>query len=238
MGRSMAALIAEFGARNNVPVSGTIGGTNTTTNQLAGLLRELVEELPSEARLTVGIKSVNFNAIASESQGTLVSIVGDGGFDHIINETVWDRTNMLPLWGPASAEEWEQLKSLDIGGPQYTYRIMANEFLLYPTPAAPLPTLSFEYASTWLFTDNTGVPKEFLSDGADLCLLPDDLLLAGLKWKWKLQKGLPYGEAEKAYYNRLNNYLATDGTKRRVKVDCATPTAEPMIVVPPGNWLQ
>lgn len=239
MGRSMINLLTEFRTRNGLPSSGAIGGTNATLNQLAGLLRELVEDLPQEARFSVDLKRATFTTLAAEDQGTIASIIGGANAAaYFVNETFWDTTNRLPLLGPASAEEWEMLHGMPIGSPRFTYRIFNNHLYLYPAPAAPLPVIAFEYGSLWLFTDSTGVPKEFLTADSDLCLLPDTLLMAGLKWKWKVEKGLPSNEAEKAYYNTLNNYLAKDGTKRRVKVDYGQPSAEPRIVIPAGNWLQ
>lgn len=238
VGRTMLALMQEFCARNALATIADIS-SNATAKQLAGLIRELVEDLPQDARLTFGLRQASFAGVASEDQGDLKTLTSDTGFEYIINDTLWDANVRLPLL-LTSPEEWAAIQTLGLSGPRRYYRLMQGHLHVYPAPASVSEcTFTFDYVTSWLFTNNAGTPKATFDTATDKCVLPDNLILAGLKWRWRSTKGLPYEDAERSYYQALNNYLAKDGTKRAVNVSQPpVRSAEPCIVIPAGDWLQ
>ena len=214
-----------------------VSSTDTTATQLLAILKEVIEEFVTEANFQVVTKEVVFTALAASSQGLLTDLA-DEGYQSIINESLWDRTNMLPLAGPMNAVQWQKLQVLVNAGPNYSYRIREGELLLWPAPAAPLPEISFEYVSSWVVTDDTGTPKAAITADNDLLLLPEPMIKRGVAARWKHIKGLPYLKDEQKFYSMLNNFLAKDGTKETINVGQRCQSAEPMIVVPSSNWLQ
>lgn len=215
-----------------------IGSTDTTVKQLLAVLEETVENIVTEANYQVTTKEVTFTATAAEDQGAMTTLA-DEGYQHVLNGTFWDRSNDLPLYGPVSDVEWQRLKALVNAGPNYSYRLRGGHLLLNPAPAAPLPTIAFEYVSSWGVTDSSGVGKAAITADDDLFVFPDNILKKGLAFRWKRDKGLPYQGDETDYYDLLNKFIGREKTSKVVNL--AGPedrSPKPCIVVPSGSWLQ
>lgn len=220
-----------------VPTSVT-ASMDTTVRQLLATLRETVEELVTESNFNVTTLERVFVATAAEDQGPMTTLA-PSGFQWVINETFWNRSNDLPLFGPVNEVEWQRLKALTNAGPNYTYRIRGGNLLLNPVPAAPLPTIAFEYVSSWAVTDAAGTAKSDITADTDLFKFPDNILRKGLAFRWKRDKGLPYQADEAEFYSLLNKYIGRDKTKKTVNLAGRDDRgASPMIVVSSGSWLQ
>lgn len=234
---SVLTLVQQF-CRNhalNVPTS-VVGSLNTTVTQIYGLLSELLEEITTESDFTWLTQETTFTAVAAEDQGLLTTLA-PAGFERIIEETLFDRTNRRHLLGPLSPEEWQALQALDTPSATYYYRVREGHFYLYPAPdASALPTIAFEYASSWIVQDSAGTPKEAITADNDIFALPEKILRRGLAAKWKNVKGLPYQSDENKFYELLNNYIARDGTKPTINVGEKAKGLTPGILVPTGNW--
>lgn len=213
-----------------------MSSTNTTVSQLYGMLSELLEEITTESNFTGLTLEATFTAIAAENQGSLDTLA-PSGFMHILPGTLFDRTNRRHLLGPLSAEDWQALQALSTPSATYYYRIRENNFYLYPAPdVSSLPDIAFEYASSWIVRDSGGTPKAALTADDDLFGLPEYILRRGLTWKWKYTKGLPYEADQHKFYELLNSYIATDGTKPTINVGEKARGLTPGILVPTGNW--
>lgn len=213
-----------------------VNSLDTTVTQLYGILNEMLEEIVTESDFNVATKEATFTAVAAASQGLLTDLAPDG-FQWIIPGTLWDRSNDLPVRGPLSQEEWQMIQATNLTGANYSYRVRGGELLFSPTPSAPLPEIAFEYASSWIVTDQNGTAKAALTADTDLFLVPEIILKKGLAWRWKNIKGLPYFEDQKAYFSLLNNYIAKDGTRKTINMaGCGDRGTEPRIVVPSSNW--
>ena len=79
----------------------------------------------------------SFTTVATESQGTLATIIGaTQELRYIVNETIWDRTAAVPIIGPQSKKVWQGMKSLSLTGPYSEYRIRGNTIIFNPVPPA------------------------------------------------------------------------------------------------------
>ena len=213
-----------------------LGSTDTTVQQLYGVLRELIGEISSEANFNVNTVEAVFTSTATEDQGALATLA-PFGFKAILLETVFDRTQRRALYGPLTESEWQAIKALPNPGPYYKFRIKGDRFLLNPIPVAPFSVIAFEYASNWLVTSATGTLQSDILTDADLFLLPEPILLRGAMARWKQLKGLPYQADEEKYYSLLNAYIARDKVKARINLAQPNPnTIQPGIFVPSGNW--
>lgn len=214
-----------------------IGSADSGVVQLLELLNEEGSELAS--RSSSGwqalVREATFVTVALEDQGTVDSIIGAANaFRHILNETIWNRTRMEPIYGPRNPSVWQGYKAVNITGPYPEYRIRGGHLLFLAAPAAG-ETCAFEYATkNWLISEDGSEQRSRAIDDEDEPLLDDELVLAGIKWRWRAAKGLEYGEQYKAYESRVIDALSRDGTKPRLSLggDCldGIPVAIPAVI--------
>lgn len=215
-------LIREACGRIGIPrPNSASSSSDTQVLQLLALLNEEGSELA--ARSSSGwqalIKEATFVTVATESQGALETIIGAGNaYRHIVNETIWNRTTLEPVYGPRAPSVWQGMKALTFAGPYAEYRIRGGELLFLPVPAAG-DTCAFEYATKNWATDSAGsTGKSLVTADEDEFLLDDEILLSGLMWRWRSAKGLEYGESFRSYENKVVDGLARDGTKARLSL--------------------
>ena len=221
----------------NVP-GAVVGSSDTTVQQLYGILNETLGEMVTESSFNVTTQEAVFTAIAAEDQGK-ISTLAPNGYQWIHNETLYDRTLKRPLYGPISDQEWQALKALPNPGPFYKYRIRGDHLLLNPTPVSPLSVIAFEYASSYPVVDAGGTAKATVTADTDTFVFPENIVQKGMMFRWKQVKGLPYQSDEAKYYELLNNYIARDKTRKRINLANPSPVDfRPGIFIPIGNWNQ
>jgi hypothetical protein len=210
-------LIQAAAADIGIPVpSAAVAATDVLTRQLVGLLnregRDLSRRYPWQALRA----EATFVAVAAESQGTLATIAPYMRFP--INETFWNRTTQEPIAGPLSAPDWQQIQAQVNTSPYPTYMIRGNELLITPAPTAG-DNCAFEYVRKTWATDVTGATyKSAVTVDTDVFLLDDELMLLGLKWRWRAAKGFDFSEDFKIYEREIADAIARDGTKRRLSM--------------------
>lgn len=221
----------------NVPTA-VVGSADTTINQLFGILNEMLDDMAAEAKYNVVTQEAVWTLIGSSDQGALTTIAPNG-YQWAFPRTFFDRSQGIPLTGPVSEEEWQQLMAEPDPGPWYKYRIKNDHLFVWPVPVTPFGEIAFEYASGWTIKDGTtSALKSAITNDADTFIFPEKIVRKAMMWRWKQIKGLPYAEDQTAYYNLLNNYIARDKTRPIINVGCDEPTAQPGIFVPYGNWNQ
>lgn len=179
----------------------------------------------------------SFTTLATESQGTLASIIGaTQELRKIVNDTIWDRTAGIQIVGPVSRQNWQTMKAIPTAGPYSEYRIRGGEFLLNPAPTAG-HSAYFEYISRCWCTDSDGTTyrRNIVSD-TDEVLLDDEAMCAGLEWRWLRKKGLSYAEEFANYEAIVAELMNSDGTKPRLTMDGEPSVRTAGIVVPVGSW--
>lgn len=221
----------------NVP-SGIIGSTDTTVSQLFQVLVEVLDEAVTEAKFEITTKEATFVSIATASQGAMTTLA-PSGFQWMIPETLFDRTLKRPLYGPMSATEWQRIQALPNPGPFYKFRIRGGSLLFNPVPAAPFSTIAFEYVSSWCVKSMAGVLQSALLADTDTFVFPENLVKKGLSYRWKQIKGLPYQADEAKFYSLLNNFIIRDKAPGKINVsETSSPTIQPGVFIPSGNWFQ
>lgn len=242
---SLLTLVQKFTLRTALPKPATVvGNTDAQVQQMLTLLEEECIELAARYQWAGLINEATFLTKAQEDQGTLASL-GSGptttnALRYILNQNMWNRTLRLPVFGPVNSPDWQELKAFTNTGPFYQYRIRgvttgAQASLLFnPSPTAG-HTVAFEYVSSNWCLNGTTPAQVFVAD-ADTILLPESLVALGLRWRWKKEKGLNYGEDFASYERMVMDAMGRDGTKKTLNM--ANPTSEirPGIWVPAGNW--
>lgn len=233
---TLLELLQKFTVRTGInKPTFVIDNPDPQVQQLQGLVEECLEELAQRTTWTGLTREATFTTVAAEAQGA-VKVLADQGFKWIINETIYNRTTRLPFFGPVGPSDWQVLQALPSSGPFYRYRIRQGKLLLEPNPAAG-NTCAFEYASTFCVVDTLGTTfKAAPTADTDTFVLDDWVILAGLRWKWKCEKGLDYAEDFNRFEEFANNSAGRDGTKPTLSLHGKSERLQPGIFVPSGNW--
>ena len=233
---SVLSVVQYVCGRTNVPTpSSVLGNTDTQIIQMLRLLEEEGNDLARRGPWQALTYEATHTSLALEDQGALATIATNG-FRDVKNGTMWDRTNKLPIIGPLSDQEWQQMKAMTTTGPRYRYRIRGGHWLINPTPTAGY-TWAFEYFSkNWMLGIDGTTYKQYATLDTDTILLHEDLVLMGLRWRWKKEKGLDYAEDMRTYEFQVKDALAHDGSKAVLQMDGGMHEARPGIFVPDMSW--
>lgn len=113
------------------------------------------------------------------------------GFDRLIDETQWDKTQAWMLAGPNSPQQWQWLKGAAfISGTVTHFRLNRNLFKLYPAITTE-HYLRFEYVSAfWGATSSSAAPTlSTVTADTDVAVFNDRLMVESLKLRFRMEKG-------------------------------------------------
>jgi len=234
---TLLEIVQEFCRRTGIRVPASIAGSQDTgVLQMMALANEVCELLTDETAWNELIREATFTTVDGEDQGSLDTLA-PYGFLGIVKDTIYDRTQKVPLYGPLSARAWQQSKAFIPTGPLYRYRIRGNKLLFSPAGVAG-HSCAFEYYSNNCIYNTTddAYKATFTKDG-DTFLLDYKFLLLGLRWKWKKEKGLPYAEDYDHFVRAVTNGAGRDATKPTLSLNGSLEDiATPVVVIPPGSW--
>lgn len=129
------------------------------------------------------------------------------GYDRMVSDTNWDRTNHWRNLGTKSSQEWQWLQGGVISiGPRERYRIYNNKLRIF-SALTTVYTFAFEYVSNYwvVATGGTEGTKATFTVDSDTCIFPDDLMTSGLKYLYLKAKKLDY-QIELAEFARALSY--------------------------------
>lgn len=222
--------------RTNVPVPTSVMSlvSDTRILQMLRLLEEEGNDLASRGDWQSLTFEATHTTLATENQGSILTIASNG-FRHIKNGTFWDRTAKLPIYGPLNDQEWQARKALTITGPRYCYRMRGWSLLSNPAPPAG-STWAFEYISkNWILGADGTTYKQYFTLDTDIIQIPEVLVIMGLRWRWKKEKGLEYAEDMRTYEMQVHDALSNSGGKAVLSMASEKYTG-PGIFVPDRSW--
>jgi len=161
------------------------------------------------------------------------------GYDRMISDTNWDRTDHWRNLGTKSSQDWQFLQGGIISiGPRERYRIYNNKFRIFQA-LTTVYNFSFEYVSNyWVCASGSdqGSKNAFTVD-TDTSVFPDDLMMAGLKFYFLKAKKLDYG-IELGEFTRALSYCKAQDVP--VSAMSLAPVGMNQLVGPwsvqDGNW--
>lgn len=231
---TMLGIVQEFCTRRGLPVPSIVmTSQDDQFLQLKALLHQVLEDLGTRKVWQKVTKEATFVTVDGEDQGSLDTIAP--GMKWIVNNTFWNRTRRLPVYGPRNAQEWAALKGSPMTGPFMQYRLRGGNLLLNGGFSAG-ESLAFEYASDYLIQSSGGTYKQYFSQDDDKALIADAVLLAGLTWMWKEAKGFKYAEDFRRYESLVADMAGHDSPKPTVSMDGGTGQFAPGVMIPTGNW--
>jgi len=234
---SLLTIIRTFCERTKLPVPATVMGNSLElVVQLRALLEEEGEALARRGDWEGLTNEATHTTLAQEDQGAMTTVASNG-YQYIKDDTMWDRTDRLPV-PLLGSTLWQRYKATVDASPRFRYRIRGGRLLLTPTPTAG-HTLAFEYISkNWILGADAVTYKSAFTLDTDTLLLPEELLRMGLRWRWKKEQGREYAEDFRDYEMRVADALGRDGGKPVIQLDGSAPRARPGIMVPDYNWFQ
>jgi hypothetical protein len=161
------------------------------------------------------------------------------GYDRMISDTNWDRTDHWRNLGPKSSQDWQFLQGGIISiGPRERFRIYNNKFRIFQA-LTTVYNFSFEYVSNyWVCAagSDQGSKSAYTAD-TDTSIFPDDLMLAGLKFYFLKAKKLDYAIELGEFMRALSYCKAQD---QPVSAMSLAPVGMNQLVGPwsvqDGNW--
>lgn len=232
---SLLTIVKAVCERTQLPVPATVlGSTDQQVVQMRALLEDEGKLLARRGDWQDLTREVTHTTTAAEDQGAITTIAGVD-FRAVNNDTMWDRTDKLPVPLIGSVA-WQRLKATLGVSPRFRYRIRTGRLLLTPTPPAS-HTLAFEYQSKYWILSNNGVTRQMVfGNDADTCLLDEEILTLGLRWRWKKEHGLEYAEDFRDYETMVTDALGRDGGKPTIHMDEHQKDIRPGIIVQPYSW--
>ena len=161
------------------------------------------------------------------------------GYDRMISDTNWDRTDHWRNLGTKSSQDWQFLQGGIISiGPRERYRIYNNKFRIFQA-LTTVYNFSFEYVSNyWICAagSDQGSKSTYTAD-TDTSIFPDDLMLAGLKFYFLKAKKLDF-TVELGEFTRSLSYCKAQDVP--VSAMSLAPVGMNQLVGPwsvqDGNW--
>jgi len=133
-------------------------------------------------------------------------------FDHMIDQTGWDRTNSVAIGGPLSSQDWSYLEGRDLVSQSIyaSFRLAGDKFDIYPQPPPEGLLIKFEYISTDWVLQNPSTPSDTVTDSSDVVLYKPLLIQKFLKCKWLEAKNLPSEAARMEFENMFESRAGKD----------------------------
>jgi len=234
---SLMTIIQQVCGRTNIPVpSSVMGGTSDTqVLQLLRLLEEEGQELASRYPWEGITNEFTLTTIAAEDQGAMATIAPNG-FRALKTGTFFDRTDSLPILGPLTDQEWQHRKAIAMTGPRYDFRLRGGHLLVNPIPAAGHTWAGEYWSKNWILGIDGTTYKQYFTLDTDTLLIPEELCLSGLRWRWKKEKGFDYAEDFRSYEMQVKDAMSQDGGKRSLHMDKDMNRPKPGIGVPEYSW--
>jgi hypothetical protein len=211
-----------------------VGSADPQVQQMVQLALKEAEWQLSEFDPQVCLLEGSFTTVAAEVQVADIRTTFPG-MKAILNDVMWNRDLRRPVFGPMTAQRWEQLKAMVMQGPWNQFQIRGNAIRFIPDPA-PGQSVWFQYKSINWCESAAGTPQSrFLADD-DVLLLDEQTFKLGMEWRWKKAKGLDYAQDFADYEVAFQVTKARDGSKDVINMGDVRYDIYPGILVPAGSW--
>lgn len=234
----LLSVVKDVALRVGVTVpTAAIGSNDTNILQIIGFVNEAGQELAARYSWQEITKEATFTTVATEVQGTLAAVCG-ADFSFVLNETMWDRTQRRPVFGPKVPAEWQQLKAQFVNGPWSQYRIRNNQILFIPVPPAG-DAIFFEWVSKyWVATASapTIASQTGYSQDTDSSFLDERLITLDAIWRYKQTKRLAYDEDFDKAETAIKDAMSRNAAKPTLNLAGSQSDFRPGIFVQAGNF--
>jgi hypothetical protein len=127
-------------------------------------------------------------------------------FDRMADDSAWNTSVPRKMIGNMNRLRWRAINaqtartSLD-----YYYRFRAGKLTIFPTPVAGIG-MALDYQSKNWCTSSAGVGQTAFAADTDIPLLPEDLIVLGVKFYYKADNGMDATTAMEEYQRAFTLY--------------------------------
>jgi hypothetical protein len=139
----------------------------------------------------------------------IVTLNGDGvttsfplpdDFGRMVNQTQWAAKNKRPMYGPMNAQGWSWVQYGIVSvGVYYRYRILNNEFVVFPTPPLGEQFNFYYIKKDWVYDPLQDIYTDTVLNDTDETVYDEYLVGAGVKFKLWAAKGMNSQELGREY---------------------------------------
>jgi hypothetical protein len=176
------------------PYASTTADANLFVDLLRGLGNDLGDDIKS------GLYKIG--TINTASGATSYPVPAD--YNMMVDQTGWN--GFIPMLGPVTEQRAAFLRAWTPAGLlRIPFQILSNRFAFPVAPSNGL-TLHYSYVSTY-WTQSNGSPapdKPYPTAASDLVLFDEELLILGLRLRYRSLKGFDTTTDLSAYQDRLN----------------------------------
>lgn len=215
--------------RSNVVVASTDLNVRLLTSIANQEGRELARRYAWESLIT----EKTFTSVAAAIQTNAVS----SDYDHIVNHTMFNRSQNRRVTGPLSAQEWQAQQALSASLLTDAFRIQGGDILITPTPDAG-DTYAYEYLSKNFCQSSGGAGQSAWTADSDTGVLDETLMVLGLIWRFRKARGRDYAEEFNTYEKEVDQAIMRDGGRRALNYavdDSLQNHTRPPLVIE-GSW--
>jgi hypothetical protein len=188
-----------------------VASTDQQVIQLVGLAQEEGKDLAKRNTW----QALQTEHTFSTANGT-ASYALPSGFDSILKETVFNRTQRRRMVGDLTPDQWQETQASLVTMVNPAFRIRGSLFYISPTPSAT-ETVAYEYNSKNWCQSSGGTAQSAWAADTDTGILDEELMTLGLKWRWKKSKGLDYADDFNSYEIRVAKAILDDGARVRIQ---------------------
>jgi len=241
MTMTVLQIVTEFCNRNAIAAPNTVvGSQDLQIIQIKSLLNQEGQIQNGRYPWQSSQLDYTFPSTAVQLQGDLTDLFGASeNLNYIYNQTIWNRTIRLPIFGPNSPDKRQAREALPLTGPYTEYWIAGNNLYFNPAPNAAGQTIALTLVTkNWLTQQGGATMSSTVLNDTDTCNLDETLVIMGMTWRWKATKQLDYGEDFNTYERQLADAMSRDGTKPVLSLDAGelNNTVQPVVVIPSGGW--
>lgn len=228
--------VKEFAKRQNVkiPIS-VVTSTDEQILQAWGLLNEEAAELATRGPWPQLTKTMTFQH--ARGPDYLAFSFDDSSLKYMFQCTLWSTDRQLYVQ-QVTDQQWNEILANQVVPSDKVYRLAGEGIEIYPAPgeADEMYQFTAKYKNHIRSSDGTTIDDRFNADD-DVGLLPGDLYVTGLRWRWRMEKGLPYAEHFRMYEGMVLNYLSAATNAPEVRLDQEDSQGPwPGIMIPASNW--
>jgi hypothetical protein len=114
-------------------------------------------------------------------------------YGRMVNQTHWASKNKRPMYGPMSPQAWSWVQYGIVSvGVYYRYRIIGDQFNVFPTPAAGEKFHFYYIKKDWVQVPSATPPTtaDTVVNDTDIPIFDRYLMITGLKFKLWAAKGM------------------------------------------------
>lgn len=170
--------------------------------------------LSKRAEWTALRKEHTFLTVAADSQGT-PSLPTD--FEMYVDGTMYNRTSRRRVYGPITPAEWQEHKASLVTHVNPVFIVRGAQILMSPLQGVG-DTVAYEYISTRWARDAADTEKLTFSLDTDTSVFVEEILTAGLIWRYRAQMGFEHETARLEYERMVADRIMRDGIRPRLQL--------------------